>query len=551
MVKIILLSLLPFRGIIRAMGVDFEHLCSILKVKLMMDNRRSLSLSQKGKESKNQLLLQSFLYAVMGMLVGISLTHINSPLVSYTIFFSFIMVMIAMLMISEFTNILIDTRDNSILMPRPISSRTIVMAKIIHIAIYLTHMSLSLSVFVIVLTLINHGVLATILLLVLIILASLFTLFLTNIFYLGLMNVVNGQKLKDIIVYFQIAMAILFMGAYQLMPRMMDFINIADMTLPIHWWSYFIPPIWMSGTMDSFIQGTYDLSHFAFIASSLLVPILSLFFVIKVLAPKFNRALGQLDVAGSKKGKVIKENKDQNKFINKVSRLFTGTTEEAAAFKMVWLMSGRERKYKQTVFPSFGYILIFCLMFAFKSKEAFNLETLAESQKYLWFIYTSIFLAFSITQQLGYSDEPKSSWFYRSLPLSSPGQILIGAFKSVMVKFYIPTITIIGSFCLYVWGIQVLDDLIFGALSIFLVTSLLYSWQNPQFPFSVERNTQDMGGNFVKGLLLMLSGGFLGGLHYGLSFIPYSLFAAIPILILLLYFNLKAFRNISWQKINE
>ncbi len=551
MVKIILLSLLPFRGIIRAMGVDFEQLCSILKVKLMMDNRRSLSMSQKGKEAKNQLLLQTFLYAVMGMLIGMSLTHINSPLISYTIFFSFIMIMIAMLMISEFTTILIDTRDNSILMPRPISSRTIVLAKIIHIAIYLTHMSLSLSIFVIALTIINHGVLATLLLLFLVILATLFTLFLTNIFYLGLMNMVNGQKLKDIIVYFQIAMAILFMGAYQLMPRMMDSINLADMTMPIHWWSYFVPPIWMSGTIDCFITGNYDLSHLTFIVTALVIPILSLFFVIKVLAPKFNKALGQLDVAGSKKVKVKTENKDQNKLVYQLSKLFTRTTEEAAAFKMVWLMSGRERKYKQTVFPSFGYILIFSIMFVFKSKEALNLDSLAESQKYLFFIYTTIFIAFSITQQLGYSDEPKSSWFYRSLPLSNPGQILIGAFKSVMVKFYLPTITIIGSFCLYIWGIQVLDDIIFGALSIFLVTSLMFSWQNPQFPFSVERNTQDMGGNFIKGILLMVSVALLGGLHYGLSFIPYSLLVAIPMLIILLYFNLKAFRNISWQKINE
>lgn len=549
MIKIIILSLLPFKGMIRAMGVDFEHLCSILKVKLMMDNRRSLSLSQKGKEAKNQLLLQTFLYAAMGMLVGFTIIQINSPLVSYTIFFSFIMVMIAMLMISEFTTILIDTRDNSILMPRPVGSRTIVMAKIIHIAIYLTHMSLSLSLFVIVLTIINYGVLASLLLIFLIILASLFTLFLTNIFYLGLMNVVNGQKLKDIIVYFQIAMAILFMGAYQLMPRMMDLVNIADMTLPINWWSYFIPPIWMSGTMESFIYGSYDLSHFTFIASSILLPILSLFFVIRVLAPKFNRALGQLDVAGSKKVKVKTENKDQNKFLNKVSLLFTRTTEEAAAFKMVWLMSGRERKYKQTVFPSFGYILIFSLMFVFKSKDAFNMVALAESQKYILFIYTTIFVAFSISLQLSYSDESKSSWFYRSLPLSTPGQILLGAFKSVMVKYYIPTITIIGGFCLYIWGIQVLDDIIFGALSIFLVTSLLFSWQNPQFPFSVERTTQDMGGNFVKGMLLMLSALFLGGINYGLSFIPYSLFVAIPIQIILLYFNLRNYRKISWAKI--
>ncbi|BAX78768.1 hypothetical protein [Labilibaculum antarcticum] len=551
MVKIILLSLLPFRGIIRAMGVDFEHLCSILKVKLMMDNRRSMSMSQKGKDSNNQLWLQSFIYAFLGGLMVVSLIRIENDLVSYTIFFAFIMVMIAMLMISEFSNVLIDTRDNSILMPRPINSRTLVLAKILHIAFYMLQTSLSLSLVMIIVTIVNHGFIAMLILLLLIVLSALFTLFLTNIFYLGLMNVVNGQKLKDIIVYFQIGMAILFMGAYQLMPRMMDLYDLANISMSIEWYSYLIPPVWMSGSFDAYINGIYDGSHLLFSLLAILIPVLSLFFVIKVLAPKFNYALAQLDVASDKKKKTKTESKEKNQFIDRLSKIFSKTTEEATAFKMVWLMSGRERKYKQSVFPSFGYILIFCLVFAFKSKEAFNLETLAESQKYLWFIYTSIFLAFSITHQLAYSDEPKSSWFYRSLPLSNPGQILMGAFKSVMVKFYLPTMVIIGSVCLYIWGIQVLDDIIFGALSIFLVTSLLFSWQNPQFPFSVERNTNDFGGNFVKGMLLMVSGGFLGGINYGLSFIPYSLFVAIPILILLLYFNLRSYQKISWAKISE
>ncbi|RUT78919.1 hypothetical protein [Ancylomarina longa] len=550
MVKFILICLLPFKGIIRTMGVDFDQLRSILRIKLTMDNRRSLSLSQKKKESGNQLLLQAFVYAVVGMLMGISLSSIKSPLVSYTVFFAFIMIMIAMLMISEFTNVLIDTRDNHILMPRPVNSRTIVMAKILHIAFYITHMSLSLSIFYIINTIINHGIFATLLLLILIVLASLFTLFLTNIFYLGLMNVVSGQKLKDIIVYFQIAMAILFMGAYQLLPRMMDFINIAEIKMNIHWWSYLIPPVWLSGTMDGFINGIYDWSHLLFLILGILVPILSLFFVIKVLAPRFNIALAQLDVAGSKKQKVSSNGKEKHKIMVFFSRLCAQTKEEATAFKMIWLMSGRERKYKQTVYPAFGYILIFGLLILFNSKKSFNLETLVASKKYLFLIYLPLFVTFNLTQQLAFSDQPKSSWFYRSLPLSNPGQILLGAFKSVIVKYFLPTIIVISGVCLSIWGINLLDDIIFGSLSIILITSLIFSWQNPQLPFSTERNTQDTGGNFVKGILLMLSGAVLGGIHYGLSFVPYSVLIAIPIAIILVFLNFRKLRKVAWNKIN-
>lgn len=541
--------LLPFRGIIKALGVDFDQLCCILMLKLKMDNRRSLSLSQKGKNSSNQLWLQSFVYAVMGGLMSAIILGIENNLVSYTIFFAFIMIMIAMLMISEFTNVLMDTRDNSILMPRPINSRTLVLAKILHIAFYMLHLSFSLSLVMLVATVINHGFVAMLILLLLIVLSALFTLFLTNIFYLGLMNVVNGQKLKDIIVYFQVAMAIIFMGAYQLMPRMMDLYDFNNISMSIKWYSYLIPPVWMSGSLDSYLNSAYDSSHLTFFITALTIPILSLFFVIKVLAPKFNRALAQLDIASDKKVKSKSEKKNKSKFIDRLSTIFSKNSEEAIAFKMVWLMSGRERKFKQTVYPAFGYIFIFILIFIFQSKDAFSIEALATSSKYLWFIYMPILLTFSVTQNLCYSDQAKSSWFYRALPLAIPGIILRGSFKSAMVKYYFPTFLVTSSLCLFIWGVNILDDLIYGGLCLILITSLIQSWQRPQLPFTAERDTQDIGGNFMKGMLLMLSAGLIGGVHYGLSFLPYSLFIAIPAILILLYFNFRSYRKITWAKV--
>ena len=549
MVRIILT---PFKPLIRLLGADFNQLCLILGIKLKMDNRRSMSLSHKKKESNSQLWLQGFIYAVIGGFMGAMVAFIDSPLAGNTIFFSFLMIMIAMLMISEFTNVLIDTRDNSILMPRPVNSRTLTLAKILHIAFYMLHLSLSLSIFHIFSTLLSHGWTAMFSLLALILLTALFTLFLTNIFYLGLMNVVSGQKLKDIIVYFQIAIAILFMGGYQIMPRIMETNQLAEMTLTIHWWSYFIPPIWMAGSLDAIITNLFDSSHIIFASLALLIPILSLVFVVKVLAPRFNKALGQLEVASTKKDKQKRVEKVKPKtYSHTMSKLFTTNKEESTAFRMVWLMSGRERKYKQTVFPAFGYIFILIFAFAFKDKESFDLVKLASSKIYLWFVYIPIFLSFAATQNLCYSDQNKSSWFYQALPLKSPGNILLGSFKSVMVKYFLPAYLFITIACTAFWGIKVIDDFIYGFLCICLVSSLFQSWQDRTLPFSQERETLDMGGNFAKGMLLMFASGIAGALHYGLSFIPYSTLIGIPLFALLLYFNFKSYQKISWKKITS
>jgi hypothetical protein len=549
MVQLILLFLGLFKVPFRAMGVDYAQLQAILKVKLTMDNRRRFSASTKQKKASNQLIFQAFVYGLLGLFFGFLVMSIDSPLVGYTFFFSFLMIMIAMLMISEFTNVLIDTRDNNILLPRPINSRTLTMAKIIHIAVYLMLLSLSLSLASFIFTWIKFGFGFACLFLILVSLSTLFTLFLTNIFYLGLMSLVDGQKLRDILVYFQVAIAILFMGAYQLMPRMMDHINIADMSLEIHWWTYLVPPVWMSGTMECLTQLKYDWIHYPFVLSGFIMPIISLWFVIKVLAPKFDRRLSQLDVAGSKPATAKSEKRAKKGYAEKLAAVFTRTQEEATAFKMVWLMSGRERKYKQAIFPAYGYILILGLVFAFRSDDTISLEALAESKKYLVFIYMSILLAFGIIQNLGYSDQPKSSWFYRALPLSKPGQILIGATKSVLVKYYLPAYLLICIATLSIWGINVLDDLVYGGITVVLITALINSWQSPQIPFSKERETQEMGNNFAKGIILIFTGSIIGGLHYGLSFLPYSVSIAIPVLLLLMHFTFRSYRNLQWNSI--
>lgn len=551
MIRFILFILSLFKGIISSMGVDYQQLRAILRIKLTMDNRRGLATNNRKKKSaKNQLILQGFLYAFIGLYFSFFIGMIKVPIVAYLTVFGIIMIMIAVMMISEFSTVLIDTRDNYIILPRPVNSKTMAMSKILHIGIYLTHISLSLSIASIITTWVKYGFAAACLFVVCLIMATFFTLFLTNIFYLGLMKYVNGEKLKDILVYFQIFMAILFMGAYQIMPRIMDMEEIANPQLHIHWWTYLIPPAWFGGTMEAVIQGTLNQSHIIFVITAILVPPLSLYMVIKWLSPKFNERIGQLDVASSKSNKKRIEKSKRNSYSKKMARIFTNTQTEATAFKMIWLMSGRERKYKQTVFPSFGYVFIFGLVFAFNSFKNIgeHMATLDQGKDYLIFIYMTAFAALAITMNLIYSDEPKSSWFYRSLPLEAPGLILCGAIKSVLVKYFMPLFLSIAIPILYIWGISVIFDILYAFIAIILAAVMISSLQLRSFPFSKERETQDSSGNFLKGILIMISMGIMGLIHWGLSFVPYSMYVAIPIMIGLLFFSFKYFSQIGWEK---
>ena len=532
------------------MGVDHQQLESILRVKLTMDNRRGFAGSMKKKDSSNQLLLQSIVYIVIGLLMSSLINSVEHTFTAYTLIFSMIMAMIAMLMISEFSVVLIDTRDNAILLPRPVNSRTMTLAKLLHIAIYLLHLSLSLSIASLVFTAIKYGYAAGLLFLLMVFLATLFTLFLTNLFYLGLMRFVNGEKLKDIMVYFQIGMAIIFMGAYQLLPYLLEMNDLYNSQISVEWYTYLIPPSWFAGAITALTSSVYNWENILFILSALFVPLISLWVIIRYLSPKFNQRLSQMDAVASKTVKIKTQGKTRFSYSEKLAKLLTQSSIERTSFKMIWKMSGRERKFKQTAFPAFGYVFVFIAITVVKDfGNEDKVAALLASKRYLIFLYFMMFAAFAVCMNVIYSDEPKSSWFFNSMPISKPGEILSGTIKAMLVKYVWPLYGTISAVIVYFWSVSALPDIIYAFASITLITSFVTVMQSKALPFSKERLSQDSGNNFVKGLLIMLSAAVIGLTHWGLTYLPYGVIIGLPIILGLQYLNFRYIKRIKWEQI--
>jgi len=543
-----------FRGIFSLMGVDHQQLASILRVKLTMDNRRGFSTSRKKKDSNNQLLLQTVIYAVLGVFIGTVISSVSHTFTAYTFVFSMIMAMIAMMMISEFSLVLIDTRDNAILLARPINNRTLTVAKIMHIAIYLLQLSLSLSLASAVFTIFAYGFAAALLFLLLIFLSTLFTLFLTCLFYLGLMRVVNGEKLKDILVYFQVGMAILFMGAYQLLPRLIEMGDLYNSQIAVEWWTYLIPPAWFAGSISSLTTSVFSLGNLLFFALALCAPVLGLWVIVKYLSPKFNKRLSQLEVTGSKPVKRKVQKDRLVRYSEKIGQLLTRNPVERTAFKMIWKMSGRDRKFKQTVFPAFGYVFVMIAVTTLSKmgdENADKLESLLASKRYLFFLYLNIIAAFAACTNIIYSDEPKSSWFYRALPVSRPGDIIAGSIKALLTKYFMPLHLFIGGLITYFWSYKVLPDVLYSLVSIMVIAIIITASQSKALPFSKEKLSQDSGSTLIKGFLIMFSAGLLGLLHWGLSFLQYGVLIALPFMLGLQYLSFRYIRKIKWNQIEH
>ena len=111
--------------------VDFEKLKIITETKLILDRRRvRVSMKQKNdKEQKNQILVTQIVYCFFGLLIGFMVLFSKNIVISMAILHAYILFMMIMTLITDFSSVLLDTTDNQIILPRPVNSKTFFVAR--------------------------------------------------------------------------------------------------------------------------------------------------------------------------------------------------------------------------------------------------------------------------------------------------------------------------------------------------------------------------------------------------------------------------------------
>ena len=552
MIRLILLLFAPFRWFIEKMGADYPQFIRILELKLTLDNRRITRLSKRPQsDQQNMLIRQSLTQIFLGGFFGVFLSLVKLPFTFFYLSHTFLMIMMAMTIISEFTTVLFDTTENVIIQPLPIKGNTINLARNAHVFIYLAMMAFNLSLVSLVIAIVKFGFVPGLIFIFTIFLNVLFTLFLANILYLGILQLTTGEQLKNLLMYFQIVVAILFMAGYQLGMRMVDKSNIMNMVLPVHEYTYLFPPAFFSGFIEGLSIGNFDLSHLIFIAEALLVPMAAIYFTGKYLTPLFNQKLMDLE-QGDRNSKVKTETSRKSLWFRLMSLLFAHGKDEKAAFQLMWKMTGRERLFKQTILPSFGYIIIMILVPFFSKPD--RLKNLAQSDQYLFMLYAFMFIAVTLPGALLIGSNQHTAWIFKSLPLQSPAGFFKGTIKAAFSKFFVPFYCILAIGVCSFWGIKVLPDVFIALLIIYLSTILVYYFQNPSFPFASEKVVAQSGGAFIKvfGIIALIAA--FGFLHkFLLHWHDFANLLLIPVSAGLIWYvnRVMVFRLITWRKVDR
>ncbi len=407
-----------FRKVYESAGINFDQLQAIVRTKLMMDNRRgSASFIQgrhQSKESNSKFVIVLVIYALLGAITSVFMGV--GGLLGIAIVHSFILTFLALTLVSDYSSVLLDTADMSILMPRPVDSKTLFAARLTHISLYVGLLTLAMAFVPMIVAGVKYGIFGGIIFVFTALLMGIFAVFFTSFIYLLLFRFTSEERLRDIINYVQIGMAIFFYAGSQIFPRLFRLGDFKDMTNEYHWWHYLLPPMWMSAPLDAYVNNALDVYHLILITECVVMPIMGLWVVNRYFSPYFNEKLAILstDTEGvrvEKKNETQKQKATSDSLISRIADFITSSPVENGAFNFVWYQLGRDRKLKLRLYPQMAYSLVALVMVSIPYMDNGDfqgaLNEAAESKIYLMYIYLGTSMILGAMQMIAYSDDYK------------------------------------------------------------------------------------------------------------------------------------------------
>ncbi|HAN39136.1 MAG TPA: hypothetical protein DCQ29_09575 [Chitinophagaceae bacterium] len=547
------------------LGVHIPHLEAILRIKLTMDDRRPTTVHQTQRNKKDKpisgaTLGTMLISTILGCMFLFGFAIGNDMVTHLTVFFTMFIFMLASTLISDFTSVLIDVRDNYIIMPKPVSDITVVTARLLHIFIHVCKLVLPMSLPGLIYIGITQGILALVPMLPLLLLATLFTIFLINAIYIFILKVTTPQKFQGIISWIQIVFAILIYAAYQVLPRLIGNDGFEKFNVNSYTGIIAAPSYWFAAAWQVLMGLTATTNMYVGTAMALVLPPFLMWIVAKFLAPSFNRKLSMISGSGGD-GPQVAATAQQQKQVSKKSFgqalarwACYGNPLQRWAFNTAWAITGRSKDFMLKVYPSIGYILVYAIIIFMRNGSNGNLTAAAIDANTIQIIlimavYSTSFVMMTAIQQMQYSDKFKAAWVYYTTPIQKPGDIVAGMAKAVVFKFYIPIVALMVLPGLYFVGVSILPNLMFGLFNVLLIAAINVKLSIRSFPFTQGQTTSQKSGSFIRSLILFLIPVITGFGHYALYHFTWVIMLCMLLSIAAFWLVFDSIRRTPWHKI--
>ena len=525
-----------FRPLFEAFGVEYEKMRLIVSMKLTLDKRKNNS-----SENKNSLMQSVILYLVIGLVASRIIVMPIDIMTKMTVLFALIFVMLLTCFITDFSSVILDTYDRHIIGITDVKDITLNMAKIVHIIIYISIISLSISAFSIIMILMAYNIGFCLLFILCMILMDFLLIMMTSVIYYLLIKIFKGEKLKDVLNLFQIFMILVFSIMYYFITSSLSDIQI-NYTFSIKAYDLFIPFMWFASLFCVIFYGKIQTLYIIMAILGIIVPILSILIYIK-LTPAFERNLDKLEQVSYNE----KDSKSKKSFVSKLANKICKNNEEKSFFEFIYTNLSRDREFKTRVYPTLasGIIMPLVLFFVTYDRSISIMEylkSLSTTNNFLN-IYLAVILLQNCILLLKYSKEYEASFIYDVLPISKKKNIYSAEFKVIIIKLFVPVFIIIGIPYLILFKAKFIVHLLIAFVSTIFISMGTFRVNDKSLPFSEDYAVTANTSNFLN---IIKSIGFVGVavlLHYLIILkAPYIFSVAYLILLILIM-------KIIWNKV--
>ncbi|GIO63045.1 hypothetical protein [Paenibacillus cineris] len=508
-------------------GMDYVQMRRILQIKLTMDGRRAPTLIGKTSRSadpdelSNQFLKSLWIYAVMGAVMTPFVVMGHNLIFQMSIVFGILMFMITTSLISDFSSVLLDVRDHTILGSKPVNAKTINMAKAIHIMIYLFFITGSITAAPLVGVLFRHGIVFFLIFVLEIVLMDLLIVAITALLYWLVLRFFDGEKLKDIINYVQIGLTMVMAVGYQLIARVFNLVDL-QIGYEAQWWHVFLFPVWFAAPFEWLFGGYRGEAIIVFSLLSVLLPLLAVWIYVRMI-PSFEANLRKLSTqTARKKGR-------GGRWPDVLGRWICRSREEQVFFRFALGMIRKERDYKLKVYPSLGLSLIFPFIFMFNTfNSGSSWEEIRAGNSYLFMYFCAVMIP-SAVMMLQYTSTPKGAWIFNTVPLCNHEPVYKGTLKACIAQLILPIFVVESIIFTVIFGVRILPDLLVILIMTLLYTVISFRLMGLEIPFTEPAQAGTQSGRAGLMLLLFLILGAMAGLHFALRFSTYGVYVLMAV----------------------
>lgn len=450
------------------LGINYPQMRSILSMKMTVDGRKDAPLpgmetGKRSEEEKNHFFSSLWVYTLISVFLLVLFAYDNWVF-QYTLYFSFLFIMTFSTLIANFSGILLDTKDGTLIGTKPVDRKTLGAAKSTHVGIYLVAFTLAIGLPVILFTFYFNGIVAGLLVLFLSFLASLWCLILTQFVYATILKRFDGERLKNIIAYSQISLSIFMVIGYYLVGQIFQIIDPENLLVEINLsiGHVLLFPLWFVAPFGMLQEGwstTYGLYSFLLIAGTVFLAL-----IYNWNSDRIESNLQKMDASSVQQSR--------RGYIERASaRLLCFTPLESAYYHFGWQLTKTEREFKTRLYPSIASALVFPIVMTFNNLTGGQPGMETSPVQFLYLPYFTLFLVPVLAVSIQFSNHYKGSWVFSITPGRSRAPFLRAVTKAMLVKILLPMYSILAIMVLFFTDLSYSLQMINGLL---LVSLILY-----------------------------------------------------------------------------